>query len=117
MRLLTRHQYQCTAQKTFKFTGRWIVVDIRFTNAPFSRLGITATRRYGRAYQRNRFKRLVREAFRLSYPYFSFTFDMIVRPRSLALDAALHDIQNEILYFIKRARTIFYKGNLPKKQQ
>jgi ribonuclease P protein component len=103
MRLRTRQQYQRMAQRTFKFTGRWILADIRVTAAPFSRLGVTVTRRYGPAYQRNRFKRLVREAFRLLYPQFKLTFDIVVRPRSQAIEAQMLDIQQELLYFIEKA--------------
>jgi ribonuclease P protein component len=101
MRLRTRQQYQRMAQqKTFKFTGRWILAEIRLTPGPLSRLGITVTRRYGAAHQRNRFKRLVREAFRHSYPRFQTTFDIIIRPRSQALTATLSDIQQELLCFL-----------------
>jgi ribonuclease P protein component len=103
MRLRTRQQYRRMVQKTFKFTGRWILADIRIADAQFSRLGITVTRHYGLAHQRNRFKRLAREAFRLLYPQLNFTFDIVVRPRSHALKANLQDIQQEFLHFIERA--------------
>lgn len=103
MRLRTRQQYRRMAQQTFKFTGHWILADIRMTNGPFSRLGITATRRYGSAYQRNRFKRITREAFRLSYPDLKFHFDIVIRPRSQALHATRHDIQQELIQFVERA--------------
>lgn len=103
MRLRTREQYQRMLQKTFKFTGQWILVDIRLTPGPFSRLGITATKKYGDAHQRNRFKRLAREAFRLSYPQFKIVFDVVVRPRTKALNAVMADIQQELLYFIEKA--------------
>ncbi|MFI0434970.1 MAG: ribonuclease P protein component [Parachlamydiaceae bacterium] len=103
MRLRTRQQYQRMVQKTFKFPGRWIIVEIRLTQDPFSRLGITATKKFGDAHQRNRFKRLVREAFRLSYPQFKNRFDVVVRPRSQAQEAVMADIQKELLYFIEKA--------------
>ena len=103
MRLRTRKQYQRMIQKTFKFPGRWIIVEIKLTTDSFSRLGITATKKYGDAHHRNRFKRLVREAFRLSYPQFKSTFDIVVRPRSQALEAMMGDIQKELLYFIEKA--------------
>ena len=109
MRLRTRQQYRRMAQKTFKFTGDWILADIRITRGPFSRLGITVTKRYGRAHQRNRFKRLVREAFRFTYPHLNFNFDVVVRPRSQALQAALQDIQQEFLNFTEKA---FHLSNL-----
>jgi len=101
MRLRTRQQYQRMAQKTLKFIGQWILADIRLTPTTSSRLGITVTKRYGPAHRRNRFKRLVREAFRLSYPHFKVNFDIVVRPRTQALHAKMPDIQQELLLFIE----------------
>lgn len=103
MRLRTRKQYQRMGNHTVKFTGRWIIVDIRVTNGPFSRLGITVTKRFGHSVLRNRFKRIVREAFRLSCSRFTPKFDLVVRPRTQALKGAMQDIQKELLYFIERA--------------
>lgn len=103
MRLRTRQQYQRMSQKAFKFTGQWILVDVRLTQGPFSRLGITATKRYGDAHQRNRFKRLARESFRLSYSEFKQPFDVVIRPRSRALTATMRDIQQELLFFVEKA--------------
>lgn len=88
---------------TLKFTGRWILVDVRVTKGSSSKLGITVTKRYGSACQRNRFKRLVREAFRLSYPHYLLNFDILVRPRSQALEAKLKDIQLELVDFVNQA--------------
>lgn len=106
MRLRTRQQYRRMAQKPLKFTGDWILADIRFTSGPFSRLGITVTKRYGDAVQRNRFKRLVREAFRLSYQDIKVTFDIVIRPRTQALSATLSDVQQELLFFIEKASSL-----------
>jgi len=104
MRLRTRQEYRRMAHKTLKFIGNWILVDIRVTQSPFSRLGIIVTKRYGNACQRNRFKRLAREAFRLVYPTFNFNFDVIVRPRSKALEATMQDIQEELFNFIEQSK-------------
>lgn len=106
MRLRTRKQYQRMGTHTVKFTGRWIIVDIRITQGPFSRLGITVTKRFGHSVLRNRFKRIVREAFRLSCSRLIPNFDIVVRPRTQALQAAMQDIQQELLYFIERASKI-----------
>ena len=59
MRLRSRKQYQRMGWSAIKYTGRWILADIRVTNATYSRLGITVTKRFGQAIQRNRFKRIV----------------------------------------------------------
>lgn len=79
--------------------GHWIIVDRRSNNLPQTRLGITATRRYGKAHERNRFKRLVREAFRLSLPQLLVGYDLNVKPRHAAKDAKMQDIMSELLKF------------------
>ena len=106
MRLRTRKQYLRMGNHTVKFTGCWIIADIRVTNGSFSRLGITVTKRYGQSVQRNRFKRLVREAFRLSYSRLSPAIDIVVRPRTYALKASMRDIQKELLHFIEQVHGI-----------
>ena len=110
MRLRTRQQYRRMAQKPIKLSGEWIFVDIRFTSAPFSRLGITVTKSYGEAHQRNRFKRIIREAFRLTYPLLPCALDIVVRPRSKALTAVMPVIQKELLDLIHSARKVSGNG-------
>ncbi len=85
---------------SYTYVGRWIVVDFRLNKEACSRLGITVTKRYGKAPQRNRFKRLMREAFRLSYSKLNVSLDIGVRPRSAALKAKMQEIQKDLLAFI-----------------
>lgn len=88
--------------KPLKFVGEWIVADVYPTGNLPSRLGIKVTKKYGNSPQRNRFKRLVREAFRLSYPSFKTGFDMLLRPRSKAAKAKMLDIKIELYSFVSR---------------
>ncbi|MDP1879989.1 MAG: ribonuclease P protein component [Parachlamydiaceae bacterium] len=104
MRLLTRQQYRNLQRNSSKFVGKWIIVEVKFNNNPTSRLGIIASRRYGPSHQRNRFKRIVREAFRLSQP-FQKNIDIIVKPRSEAVKAKMNMIQAELNLFVNE----FYK--------
>lgn len=103
MRLRSRRQYQRMGSSGAKFTGQWILVEIRVTHALSSRLGITVTKKFGDSFQRNRFKRLVREAFRVSCSRLTPAFDIVVKPRTQALRASRHDVQRELLQFIEQA--------------
>ena len=108
MRLRTRAEYKRMFQKSLKLTGQWILADIRLTQLPVSRLGITVTKRYGSACERNRFKRLVREAFRLNQQQFNLSFDLVIRPRTQAKHATLQNIQQELLLFIQHVPPAFH---------
>lgn len=45
-------------------SGALLSIDVRLGRAPRPQLGITVSRRFGDAVARNRFKRVIREAFR-----------------------------------------------------
>lgn len=55
------------------------VIKYAFNDLGWSRVGIIVSRRFGKAHVRNRFKRYVRESFRLNKPEGSF--DMLVIPK------------------------------------
>jgi len=61
-----------------------IVVYARKTGQPVTRLGLSVGRRYGNSVCRNRIKRLLREAFRLSRHELPEGYDLIVVPRNVA---------------------------------
>lgn len=95
VRLRTRRHFHYMAYKFKRHVGKWMLIDVKPNRLATTRLGITASRRYGKSHDRNRFKRLVREAFRLSKDIHSLGCDLNVRPRSSAKTAKMIDIQNE----------------------
>jgi ribonuclease P protein component len=59
------------------------IVVIGYPNGlPHPRLGLSVSRRVGGAVVRNRWKRLLREAFRLTRPQLPPSLDLIVIPRA-----------------------------------
>ena len=94
-RLRTRREFLAIAKVKNRLVGRFLCIDKR--DARKVRLGITASGRYGNAVERNRFKRLVREAFRISLPQMPPSLEIHIVPRQLAKNACFRDIQGELL--------------------
>jgi ribonuclease P protein component len=93
-RLLKRREYKRLSREGRRLVGVRICIDCAKSSGS-TRLGITASTHYGNAPERNRFKRLVREAFRLSRHRIPSDVDLNVIPRKLAKTATLADIKAE----------------------
>ncbi len=59
----------------------WLRVTACSNGLPHSRLGLAVSRRVGNAVQRNRVKRLLREAFRLNREQLPSGFDLVATPQ------------------------------------
>lgn len=96
MRLRTRREYQRISRSSKRAVAKYIIVDYQSNGKSLTRLGMTVTKKFGKAHQRGRFKRIVREAFRLSHSHLVVGLDLNVKPRSLASEAAMQDIQADL---------------------
>ncbi len=96
-RVCSHRHYRHIAQNYTRHIGKLIVIDARQSNVPVCRLGITVTRRYGNAVKRNRFKRLVKESFRLNRALLPAGFDLNIKPRTAAQKSTMMDIASELL--------------------
>jgi ribonuclease P protein component len=92
-RLRSRAEFKRVAREGRRLVGRFLCLDVR--PAEKARLGISAPVRYGSAPERNRFKRLVREAFRKVYADLP-PVELNVIPRQCAKKAHCMDILNEL---------------------
>jgi ribonuclease P protein component len=93
VRLRTRGEFQRVAREGKRLVGRYLCVDCR--PAAKARLGISASSRYGSSPERNRFKRLIREAFRQGYHSLP-ALDLNVIPRQCAKQASCANIREEL---------------------
>ena len=98
MRLRSRGEFQRVAREGKRLVGRFLCIDCR--PAKKLKLGISASARFGSSPERSRFKRLVREAFRLSYGALP-SFELNVIPRQCAKKAHCRDIRDEMTRLLK----------------
>ncbi len=100
LRLRKRYQFQRDTQ-CLRNVGKWIIIESFPNHSDFTRLGITATKRFGKAHDRNRFKRIVREAFRHCHLKLFKGQDLIIKPRAHAKEASSSHIQADLLQFLE----------------
>lgn len=84
-----------------RLVGHFLIIDYKSNSLTHTRLGITVSKKHGDAHERNRFKRIVREAFRLSRDDLRQGLDLNVRPRSASKVAKSSDIMQELKRLIK----------------
>jgi ribonuclease P protein component len=73
-------------------SNQWLLIYGCKNGLPHSRVGLSVSRKWGKAHDRNRVRRLYREAFRLNKDKIPKGFDFILIPRQttqLVLDVLL----------------------------
>ena len=101
-RLLCNAQYKHLNKRGLRLFGEQIAINVRQGNSFQPRLGITVSRKYGKAHDRNRFKRIVREAFRELRPHLPQDLEMNVSPRANGLELSTQAILVEIQRLISQ---------------
>lgn len=103
-RLRLSRDFQAVFAGKRSFAGRLMVVWIGQPGEKL-RLGVIASKRtFRRAVDRNRAKRLLREAFRLSRHEIREKRDLVIVARKRILGAKCADVQSELLYLLNKSR-------------
>jgi len=83
--------------------GAWLVIYAMPTTRAHARLGITTSRKVGNAVVRNRWRRLIREAFRLNKARLPLGHDLVVIVKAHEHAPSLDAITDELVRVAKRS--------------
>lgn len=101
LRLRKRFQFLQMTNQAKRLVGHFLIIDYKQNTFSVTRLGITVSKKHGDAHERNRFKRIVREAFRLSFGDLRQGLDLNIRPRSASKEASSVDLVKELKRLLK----------------
>ncbi len=102
-RILHRAEFREVYAKGRKIQAKFFTAFVLQNSLERVRLGITATRKSGKAVNRNRARRLVREVFRKHKSRIAANLDIVVNVKSQLCDADYWDVEADFLAFIEKA--------------
>jgi ribonuclease P protein component len=102
-RILKRDVFRRAYEKGRKIQFRYFTAFVLGTQAGTARIGITATRKIGNSVERNRARRLVREAFRKNKWLVPNGVDIVINVRRSLVEAGYADFEGEFITFLQRA--------------
>lgn len=95
--LKQNHLFRRLYQKGKSSPGRCLVVYCRKNGLGYNRLGLTAGTKLGHAVVRNRIRRRIREAYRLSESSYVLGYDIVIVARHRAAEADFQEIRDCLL--------------------
>ena len=89
--------------RTNGFAGSYLVLYARKNRSETNRVGITVSKKLGKAHIRNRIRRRLREIYRLNEEKFLPGWDIVLVGRGRALDADFVAMEKSFLSLAKKA--------------
>ncbi len=101
-RILSRSHYQHLYKQGERHFGNDILIDFRQGRTWTAKLGISVSKRFGKAHERNYFKRAVREAFRELRSILPHDLELNVSPKKAPLDISPQAILADLKALLQR---------------
>ena len=95
--LKQNHLFRRLYQRGKSAAGRYVVVYCRKNGLPYNRLGLTVSTKVGHAVVRNRIRRRLREAYRLSEGQFLSGYDIVIVARTRAASATYQELSQGLM--------------------
>ena len=83
-----------------------LVMYIMKNRVGFTRVGITTSKKIGKAVQRNRARRVIKEAYRQINSNINRSFDIVFVARGKTTKAKMQEVKKEMKYNMKKAGII-----------
>ena len=106
-RLTKRAQFLHTQRRGRRYHGDAMVVYVYPNELAYSRLGITTSRKVGNAVRRNRWRRLLREAFRCHKATLPVGFDVVVIIKPDQVPGSAQVVSAELIRCARKASRHF----------
>jgi ribonuclease P protein component len=101
-RLRSTSEFEETYKQRRSHAGRFMVLWLRRGEGASLRLGVVASKTIGKAVQRNRAKRRLREAWRINRHYLAGDCDVVLVARRNILTAEWPDIIDELAWLTRK---------------
>jgi ribonuclease P protein component len=101
-RILKRDVFRRVYEEGRKLQFSYFTAFVLPKKTPQPRIGITTTRKTGNSVQRNRARRLVREAFRKNKWLVPHGVDIVINVKQALVGAVYTEFENEFITFLQR---------------